>query len=83
MLGEGAEAVGDVVEGTVGRSVPVHTAAQRLWEQRLLRAVAKEALRHHLAWIHTDLKPEFKSELQLWVWPQGPCLFCGNMRATP
>lgn len=49
MLGEGAEAISDVVEGAVGRSVPIHTAAQRLWEQRLFRAVAKEAFIHHPA----------------------------------
>lgn len=46
MLCEGAEAVSDVVEGAVGRSIPIHTAAQRLWEQRLFRAVAKEAFRY-------------------------------------
>jgi hypothetical protein len=61
MLGEGAEAISDVIEGTVGRSVPIHAAAQRLWEQRLFRTVAKEAFKHHRAWIHIDLKPEFKS----------------------
>lgn len=50
MLREGAEAIGDVVEGAVGRTVPIHTAAQRLWEQRLFRAVAKEAFSHYPAW---------------------------------
>lgn len=30
VLGEGAEAVGDVVEGAIGRGALVHAAAQRL-----------------------------------------------------
>lgn len=35
VLREGAEAVGDVVEGAVGRGALVHAAAQGLWGQRL------------------------------------------------
>lgn len=36
MLGEGAEAISDVIEGTVGRSVPIHAAAQRLRPERVI-----------------------------------------------
>lgn len=39
MLGEGAEAISDVIEGTVGRSIPIHAAAQRLSALQLEDAV--------------------------------------------
>lgn len=35
VLGEGAEAIGNVVEGAIGRGALVHTAAQCLRGQRL------------------------------------------------
>lgn len=38
VLGEGAEAISDVVEGAVGRGTLVHTAAQRLWGTEAVKA---------------------------------------------
>lgn len=65
MLGEGAEAIRDVVEGAIGRSIPVHTAAQRLWEQRPFRAVVKEASAHHATPVHTELSAIPKARVQI------------------
>lgn len=45
VLGEGAEAIGDVVEGAIGRGALVHAAAQSLW--------GTEAVRAPKAWAHS------------------------------
>lgn len=65
MLGEGAEAIGDVVERAIGRSIPVHTAAQCLREQRPFRAEVMEALTHHPTSIHTEPSVSPKARVQI------------------